>query len=130
AGLGFASCVPATPPPDAVRPSRPATGAPVRCAIDATGRPEAWEQAVAVTDKGGTVIFFGGCPPGTTVRLDTRRVHYEELRLVGVFHHTPALIRRAVELLSNGGLDPSPLVTHVMGLEEVPTALALMGKGE
>jgi L-iditol 2-dehydrogenase len=130
AGLGFAACVDVTATPDPVRALRRAAAAPVRCAIDATGRPEAWEQAVAVTDKGGTVIFFGGCAPGTTVRLDTRRVHYEELRLFGVFHHTPALVRRAVQLLASGGLDPSPLVTHRMGLEEVPEALALMSRGE
>jgi len=62
--------------------------------------------------------------------LDTRRVHYEELRLFGVFHHTPALIRRAVALLAEGALDPTSLITHEMDLEAVPEALALMGRGE
>jgi L-iditol 2-dehydrogenase len=76
------------------------------------------------------VVFFGGCEPGTSLRLDTRRVHYEELSLLGVFHHTPALIRRAVALLAEGRLDPTPLVSHEMGLAEVPEALALMSRGE
>ena len=57
-------------------------------------------------------------------------MHYEELKLVGVFHHTPELIRRAVRLLEEGGLDPAPLVSHRMRLEEVPEALALMSRGE
>jgi len=78
---------------------RDAAGGDVRCVIEATGRPEAWEQAMALAGKGGTVVFFGGCAPGTIARLDTRRVHYEELRLLGVFHHTPELIRRADEAL-------------------------------
>jgi L-iditol 2-dehydrogenase len=129
-GLGFAACVDVAGTPDPVAEIRAAAGDDVRCAIDATGRPEAWEQAVAVTDKGGTVVFFGGCAPGTSIRLDTRRVHYEELRLVGVFHHTPALIRRAVSLLADGGLDPMPLVTHRMPLERVPEALDAMSRGE
>lgn len=128
--LGFAACLDATALADPVRAVRDAAGGAVRCAIDATGRPEAWEQAIAVADKGGTVVFFGGCAPGTVVRLDTRRVHYEELKLVGVFHHTPELIRRAVGLLEGGGLDPSPLLSHRMRLEEVPEALALMSRGE
>jgi L-iditol 2-dehydrogenase len=85
---------------------------------------------MAVTGKGGTVVFFGGCAPGTSVRLDTRRVHYEELRLLGVFHHTPALIRRAVAMLADGTLDPTPLVTHEMGLGDVPRALDLMSRGQ
>jgi L-iditol 2-dehydrogenase len=130
AGLGFAACLDMTRTTDAIGLVRAAAGGGVACAIDATGRPETWEQAVAVTDKGGRVVFFGGCAPGTTIRLDTRRVHYEELRLAGVFHHTPALIRRAVALLADGRLDPTPLVTHAMGLADVPEALALMAGGQ
>jgi L-iditol 2-dehydrogenase len=128
--LGFAACLDVASEADPVGLVRGAAGGGVRCAIDATGRPEAWEQAIGAVDKGGTVVFFGGCAPGTSIRLDTRRVHYEELRLVGVFHHTPALIRRAVAMLAEGALDPSPLVTDTMALGEVPEALARMSRGE
>jgi L-iditol 2-dehydrogenase len=128
--LGFAACVDVARATDAVSAVRDAAGGDVRCVIEATGRPEAWEQAMAIAGKGGTVVFFGGCAPGTTVSLDTRRVHYEELRLLGVFHHTPGLIRRAVALLSDGTFDPTPLVTHEMGLDDVPRALDLMSRGE
>ncbi len=130
ARLPFAAVVDVSAGRDPVAAVRAAAGGGVRCAIEATGRPETWEQAVAVTDKGGTVVFFGGCAPGTTIRLDTRRVHYEELRLQGVFHHTPALIRRAVGLLTTGRLDPTPLITHQLGLKDVPEALGLMSRGQ
>jgi len=76
------------------------------------------------------VVFFGGCAPGTTVRLDTRRAHYEELTLTGAFHHTPELIRRAVELLESEALMPDGLITHRMSLPEVPQALDLMARGQ
>src|SRR6185503_9370308 len=98
--------------------------------VDATGRPEVWEQALDAVGRGGTVVFFGGCAPGTTVRVDTRRAHYEELTLVGAFHHTPDLIRRAVDLLAAGAIDPGPLLTHQMGLARVKEALAMMERGE
>lgn len=130
ARLPFAACLDVTGTDDPVRLVRAAAGGGVQCAIDATGRPEVWEQAVAVADRGGTVLFFGGCAPGTSIRLDTRRIHYEELRLAGVFHHTPALIRRAVDLLASGRLDPAPLITHAMALREVPAALDLMAHGD
>src|SRR5947209_7222778 len=42
--------------------------------IEAVGRPEAWEWAVEMVRKGGTVNFFGGCAAGTTVALDTNRL--------------------------------------------------------
>ena len=102
----------------------------VDVAVDATGRPEVWEQAVKATGRGGTVLFFGGCAPGTSIQLDTRQVHYEELTLVGAFHHTPDLVRRAVEVIESGAVVPDGLLTHRMPLEAVPDALALMTKGE
>jgi L-iditol 2-dehydrogenase len=89
-----------------------------------------WEQAVDAVGRGGCVVFFGGCAPGTTVRLDTRRVHYEELTLLGAFHHTPATIQRAVTLLESGALVPDRLITHRMTLGRVKEALALMAKSE
>ncbi len=128
--LGFEACVDVAAAADPVAAIREAAGGDVRCAIEATGRPDAWEQAIALAGKGGTVILFGGCAPGVRVPLDTRRVHYEELRLLGVFHHTPSLVRRAVSLLADGTLDPSPLITHELGLGDVPAALALMSRGE
>jgi L-iditol 2-dehydrogenase len=107
-----------------------AGGGGVDVAVDATGLPDVWEQAVASVGRGGTVVFFGGCAPGTTVTLDTRRVHYEELALVGAFHHTPALIREAVALLESEALVPDGLLTHTMGLADVPKALGLMERGQ
>jgi L-iditol 2-dehydrogenase len=128
--LGFTACVDVARGEDPVGAVRDAAGGDVRCVIEATGRTEAWEQAMAIAGKGASVVFFGGCAPGTSVPMDTRRVHYEELRLLGVFHHTPDLIRRAVALLADGSLDPTPLVTHEMGLADVPRALDLMSRGE
>jgi L-iditol 2-dehydrogenase len=113
---------------DEIRARTDGRGADV--AIDATGRPEVWEQAVDAVARGGAVVFFGGCAPGTSVRLDTRRVHYEELTLLGAFHHTPATIRRALALLESGALAPDRLITHRMALDAVPAALALMARSE
>jgi L-iditol 2-dehydrogenase len=98
--------------------------------FDATGRPEVWEQALDAVGRGGSVVFFGGCAPGTSVRIDTRRTHYEELTLLGAFHHTPDTFRRAVDTLASGALSPDDLITHRMRLEEVGRALDLMAKGE
>jgi len=129
--LGLAECVDSSLTHDLVGQLRDMTsGRGPEVVIDATGRPEVWEQAVASVGRGGTVVFFGGCAPGTTIAVDTRRAHYEELTLVGAFHHTPALIRQAVGLLESESLVPDGLVTHTMGLERVREALGLMERGE
>jgi len=128
--LGIGECLDATGTDNIVEEIRAATGGRgAEVAIDATGRPEIWEQAIDATGRGGSVVFFGGCAPGATVRLDTRRAHYEELTLLGAFHHTPELIRRAVELMESGVLVPDGLITHRMRLEAVREALELMAKG-
>jgi L-iditol 2-dehydrogenase len=128
--LGIAECLDTSQSADLASLLREATGgAGVDVAVDATGRPEVWEQAMAAVGRGGTVVFFGGCAPGTTVAVDTRRVHYEELALVGAFHHTPTLIRQAVSLLESGALVPDGLLTHTMGLGQVREALGLMDQG-
>jgi L-iditol 2-dehydrogenase len=129
--LGFARWIDAVGAGDVVETIRDATGGRgAEISVDATGRPEAWQQAVDAVARGGTVLFFGGCAPGTTITLDTRRTHYEELTLLGAFHHTPDTIRRAVEMLATGALTPDSLISHRMALEEVGHALALMAKGE
>src|SRR6202044_874174 len=46
----------------------------VDIAIEAVGVPEAWQEAVEMVRKGGTVNFFGGCAVGTHVTLDTNRI--------------------------------------------------------
>ena len=128
--LGLAECVDAAEVgdvPAAIRAHTGGRGAEVT--VDATGRPEVWAQAIDAVGRGGTVLLFGGCAPGTSVALDTRRAHYEELTLVGAFHHTPELIRRALELLETHAVVPDSLVTHDMDLREVPAALALMAEG-
>lgn len=98
--------------------------------IEATGRPEVWEQAVEVTRKAGTVVLFGGCEPGTTFQVDTRRMHYEELTLLGVFHHTPRHIREALTLLDQRLVNGNLLLTHRMALPSLPEAFELLARGE
>jgi L-iditol 2-dehydrogenase len=129
--LGIAECFDARASEDVVGDLRQLTGGRgAAVAIDATGRPDVWEQGIAAAERGGTVVLFGGCAPGTSISLDTRRVHYEALTLAGAFHHTPDMIRRAVELLESMTVVPDGLISHRMTLTEVPAALALMAGGE
>ncbi len=130
-GMGLGECIDGPGVEDTATYLRKLTGGRgADVTVDATGRPEVWEQAIDGVGRGGTVVLFGGCAPGTTVSVDTRRAHYEELTLVGAFHHTPAMIRRAVELLESKAIEPEMLLTHQVGLAQVKEALALMERGE
>ena len=97
--------------------------------IEAVGKPETWELAVQATRKGGTTVLFGGCPAGSKVSIDTGMMHYGELMLRGVFHHTPRDVREALRLISTAQVNVARLITHRMRLTEVEEALRLMQKG-
>lgn len=116
-------------PMEAVRSLTPG-GRGVDVAIEAVGQPETWEQAIAMTRPGGLVNLFGGCKSGTHVKVDTRRLHYEELDIIGVFHHTPRYVRAALSLISDGRLDADGLITHEMDLQRLEKAFHLMTSGE
>ena len=94
--------------------------------IDAVASPAAWEWAVDMVRKGGTVNFFGGPPRGTKVQLDTNRLHYGDITLKASFHHTPATCRTAFGLVTNGRFKCAEYITGRAGLDEVPDLFARM----
>lgn len=87
--------------------------------IEAAGTVEAWERSLALVRPGGTVLAFGGLPRDARVDVDPYRIHYEEVRLVGSFHHTPRHIRAALAFLASGAYPFERLITHEVGLEGV-----------
>jgi L-iditol 2-dehydrogenase len=97
--------------------------------IEAVGRPETWEAATRLVRKGGIVNFFGGCPAGTRVSLDTALVHYSSLRLVASFHHTPTTIRRALGFIEMGVIRAADFVDGECPLSAVPELFRSMAAG-
>ena len=91
----------------------------VDIAIEAVGVPEAWQEAVELVRKGGTVNFFGGCALGTEVKLDTNRLHYSDITLRATFHHTPEICRKALDLIASGRFQAGAFITGHAHLYEL-----------
>jgi L-iditol 2-dehydrogenase len=94
--------------------------------IEAVGQPATWELAATLARPGGLVNFFGGCASGTQVSLATRPLHYSELTLKGVFHHTPALFASALELITSRQIDVEALITARYPLSSLLTVFDLL----
>ncbi len=62
--------------------------------------------------------------------LDTHLVHYSELTLKGVYHHRPATIRAALDLLADPAFKADLLLTGERPIEEVEEALRSMMRKE
>lgn len=81
--------------------------------IEAVGLPEAWQLAVRLLRRGGIVNFFGGCPNNSQISLDTNLLHYSELTCKASFHHTPRLIRKALDIVASGVITSQDFVNRV-----------------
>jgi L-iditol 2-dehydrogenase len=130
--LGAAHVVQTTSIRKAIRETRKLTPKDrgVDIAIEAVGEPAAWEEAVELVRKGGTVNFFGGCAEGTHVDLDTNRIHYSDITLRATFHHTPAICRRALDLIAGGRFQAGAFITghaHLYELNRVFQTLMKRG---
>ncbi len=98
----------------------------VDAAIEAVGSTTTWEWATGMVRRGGTVNFFGGCPSGSTVQLDTSLLHYSEITLRASFHHTPYYIRRALQSIACGDIRGEDLITGERPLRDLPQVLRHM----
>jgi L-iditol 2-dehydrogenase len=94
--------------------------------IEAIGLPSTWEQALKLVRKGGTVLEFGGCPPGTEIKVNAERLHYGELTVLGAFHTTPLHFRKALNLIASRTIDVKPLVTRKMKLDDIEQAFEIL----
>ena len=104
--------------------ARPGEAAEADVVIEATGSEQGWRDALELVRARGTVVFFGGLERGTTLPVDTYRLHYEELTLRGAFHHTPRHVRAALVFLASGAYPWERLITHRVTLEDVPALFA------
>jgi L-iditol 2-dehydrogenase len=95
-------------------------------AIEAVGQPETWQWAVKMVRSGGTVNLFGGCPSGSEISLDTSLLHYSEITLKSSFHHTPAHIRRALDVISSGEIRAADFVNAEAPLRDLVAVLRHM----
>lgn len=99
-------------------------------AVECVGLPEIWEKMFSLVRKGGKVHLFGGCKSGTTVNLDTRRLHYDEVQIISVFHHTPQYFRQALDLIADGHVDVTKLITKTMPLSQAKEAILAHERGD
>lgn len=92
-------------------------------AIECVGLPEIWELVFSCVRPGGTVHFFGGCKSGSFVNLDTTKMHYNDIKIMSVFHHTPKYFRQALDLIASGKIEVEKLITDTLPLEKVEYAM-------
>ena len=100
----------------------------VDAAIDAVGHPDALDLAIRLTRKAGTVVAIGVYAEPCQVHMGLVWIKALGIRTghANVIGH----VDRVLGMLSSGSLDPTPLVTHHMSLEDAPEAYGLYDRRE
>jgi L-iditol 2-dehydrogenase len=89
------------------------------------------EQALELVRKQGNIMLFASLPVGKSMlNIDSRLIHYKELRVLGSSDSTPEHVRKAVEILSSNSFPAAAIVTHRLPLEGIEQAFELMRSGE
>lgn len=99
-------------------------------AIECVGLPSMWEKMFSLVRKGGYVHLFGGCASGTSVNIDTQRLHYDEVKIISSFHHTPQYFREALNLIASGKIDVDKLITKHLDMKYAKRAIEMHRDGE
>ncbi len=97
------------------------------CAIVTAPSAEAQAQAVGLVRKRGALCLFASLPVGShLLPLDSRAVHYGELRVVGASDSTARQVEKALAILGKPGFPKQKLVSHQLGFQDVHRAFELM----
>jgi L-iditol 2-dehydrogenase len=88
------------------------------------------EAALDLVRKRGRVCLFASLPAEKSVlNLDSRKIHYGEIRVVGTSDSTPAHVKKAVELLGGDDFPAAKIASHVLALDDIFKAFELMKSG-
>jgi 2-desacetyl-2-hydroxyethyl bacteriochlorophyllide A dehydrogenase len=104
------------------------SGRGVDAAVDAVGHPDALDLAVRLTRKAGIAVAIGVY--AEPIQLHMGVVWIKALTLKTGHANVIGHVDRVLGMLAAGALDPTPLVTHHMPLDEAPEAYAVYDRRE
>ena len=94
----------------------------VEAAIDAAGGSAPLDLALSCLEPGGSLLVFGVASEKDLWRIKPYDVYKHELTIIGSFIN-PYEMGRALNLLASGAVDVRPLISHVIGLNDLEKAL-------
>ena len=102
----------------------------VDVAMVCTTKPAAIAAGFGAVAPGGTLCLYAPPDPGQPLGLDGHALYVGEIDVCASYSAGPADMRAALELIASGRVDPAPLVTHRLPLEQTGAALELARRGE
>jgi 6-hydroxycyclohex-1-ene-1-carbonyl-CoA dehydrogenase len=107
---------------------RKLTGGGADVAFEAVGKPATQEQALSALKTGGRAVFVGYSPD--TMTLNSGRVMFRELEVVGSLGCRPVDYPRVIEMVRQQRIKLTELVTHRFPLDGINEALDTLRSGQ
>jgi L-iditol 2-dehydrogenase len=91
---------------------------------------QAYDTAMSVCRRGGTVCVFAPTTPDSTMRVRPKELFFSELRLVPSYSTSHVETREALELMKSGKLRVRDLITHRFAIEDAAEAFRTAREGK
>jgi L-iditol 2-dehydrogenase len=102
----------------------------VDIALVCTPKPAAIAAGFAAVAPGGALCLYAPPDPGEPLGIDGHALYVGEIDVCASYSAGPADMRAALDLIAGGRIDPLPLVTHRVALDETGRALELQRSGQ
>jgi L-iditol 2-dehydrogenase len=98
--------------------------------ILSTGAREAQAQALALVERGGTVLYFAPTDQGVTVPININDLFFRnDITLTTSYAGSPADHWRALQLIQAGTLNIDRMITHRLGLADTAKGFQMVAAG-
>ena len=96
--------------------------------FDTVGGSDTLEDGLNLTRRGGSVVLFAHAPEEAQAKCSLNLVFKFERRILGTYSAALKEQAEIFELISSGDLNPSPLVTHKLPLDDFELGVSLVRK--
>jgi len=90
----------------------------------------AYETAFRLAAPGGRIVLFAPFAPGADVPMDWDRLYFEEITLIPSYSCGPEDTVQALKWLKAGVVKAEQVVSHFLGIDDLPQAYLAMKRGE
>ena len=90
----------------------------VDVAIVATGNLNAFNSAINLVRKGGTIVMFGVPSKDASIDINMSNVYSKEITITTTYAASDTDTKNALELIASGTIDVKSLITHKYTLED------------
>ena len=81
------------------------------------------QESFSFTRKQGTVFIFGSATSNSKLELDSDKIHYDQIKIIGTSAYKPFHFNIALKLLKESRISATPLITSVKPLDKIKKAL-------